>query len=77
MTSFCFRDPARIYEAKEARSCKGCKFEGSTRMFGQTINFCRKKKRHGMKCSQYALPETPTCTESQTDQEEAWPPTST
>lgn len=58
MKSYCFRDPARIYEDKESRSCKGCRFEGSEPMFGKIIKFCRKKKRHGLKCSLFALPET-------------------
>lgn len=69
LPAYAFRDPAKVYEEKEARSCAGCKHEGREKMFGKVIKFCTKRKRHGARCTLYALPEAPTCTESQTEQE--------
>jgi len=48
-----FRDPAIVYEDKEAHSCKGCAHEETVQMFGKRHDYCKKGQRHGWRCKKY------------------------
>lgn len=54
-----YRDPAEVYERAEARSCKGCCWEKTARLFGTTLRVCTKllpngkRRNHGKRCQFY------------------------
>ena len=47
------RDPAEIYERKEAKSCAGCQHVSSTTILGEPRPICAKGKPYGRKCKLY------------------------
>ena len=51
-------DPLAILLRREARTCKGCKFEIADVAFGQTVQICtynqaNKRPKHGQRCKYY------------------------
>lgn len=60
LPSHMYRDPARIYESKEGRTCKGCCEERRVEMLGVKHTYCGKGKRHDMRCKQYKIIEITT-----------------
>lgn len=54
-----YRDPAEVYERAEARSCKGCQWERTARLFGTTVRVCTKllpdgkRRNYGRRCRHY------------------------
>ena len=50
---FEFDDPAKVYERKEAATCKGCVHEQQYTIAGQRMMLCDKHRPHGKKCKLY------------------------
>ena len=48
-----YRDPLDIMLGREKRSCKGCKHLTIERLFGESHQFCEKRRKPGKKCIQY------------------------
>lgn len=51
-------DPLSILLRREARTCKGCKYELTDRAFGQTVKVCtynqsNNRPKHGRRCKSY------------------------
>lgn len=44
------RDPLKILIEREERTCKGCVFERTERVFEIKIVTCVKLRRHGKRC---------------------------
>lgn len=63
LPSYCYRDPAEVYERKEERSCKGCAYEKSARLMGTTHTVCTKllpggkRQAHGRRCQSFMIGE--------------------
>lgn len=47
------RDPLDILIEREERTCKGCSYEKTERVFDVKIKICAKGRRYGKKCSNY------------------------
>lgn len=50
LDSYRYRDPLQVLLIEEGKTCKGCKFEKTERMFGERISTCTKRRRHGKRC---------------------------
>lgn len=56
LPSYCYRDPAEVYEQKESRSCRGCVYEKTARLMGTEHTVCTKllpsgkRRQHGRRC---------------------------
>ena len=50
---FEFGDPAKVYEMKEAATCKGCLHEEQYNIAGKLMMLCTKHREHGRKCKLY------------------------
>lgn len=48
------RDPAEIYERKEARTCAGCQHVSSIEILGDRRPICARGKTYGRRCRLYA-----------------------
>ena len=50
---FEYGDPAKVYEQREARTCKGCIHLDHWTMGGKKIDLCTKGKKAGKRCKFY------------------------
>ena len=50
---FEFGDPAKVYEMKEAVTCKGCAHEDQYMIAGKLMMLCDKHRPHGTRCKYY------------------------
>lgn len=48
-----YKDPLQILIERESRSCKGCTYFFTERVFGEEKRFCKKRKVPDRKCSNY------------------------
>lgn len=48
-----YRDPAKLLERIQERSCTGCRFEERHTISGTKFTICRKGGKHGSKCKLY------------------------
>ena len=47
------RDPAKIYEEAEARTCQGCGWIIRLHVAGGRVDSCGKGRRTGVRCKHY------------------------
>lgn len=50
---FRYRDPLQVLLIEEGKTCKGCKFEKTERLFGERTCTCTKRRKHGKRCKVY------------------------
>lgn len=49
-----YGDPLKRLLDEEAKTCKGCAFEESVKLFGGvSMRYCSKGKKHGKRCKGY------------------------